>query len=282
MNKYLTNYHSHCSFCDGRAPMEEFIIQAIKMGFTSYGISSHAPLPFHRLWAMEKNEVSAYLSEYNFLKEKYSHQIDLFVGMEIDYLDAESNPANTYYQSLPLDYRIGSVHLLHGLNGEIVDIDGDRKGFKENLKISLGGELKPVVKAYFDKMMQMIDAGGFDFIGHCDKIFYNALYVCPDMLEKEWYNRLMADFFDFIAERGSMIELNTKAFDETGFFFPNAKYLSMIRDRKIPVLVNSDAHYPDRIHSGLSSGYEALLLCGIREVVQRRWTSWQLVPLVCS
>jgi len=228
---------------------------------------------------MEKSEVSAYLSEFNFLKEKYSNQIDLFIGMEIDYLDAESNPANAYFQSLPLDYRIGSVHLLDGMDGEIVDIDGNREGFKENLKISLGGELKPVVETYFDKMMRMIDAGGFDFIGHCDKIFYNALFVCPDILEKEWYNRLMGEYYEFIAERGVMIELNTKAFDETGFFFPNAKYLPMIRDRKIPVLVNSDAHYPDRINSGLSLGYEALLNCGFREVVQRKGASWQLVPL---
>ncbi|MDD4636823.1 MAG: histidinol-phosphatase [Bacteroidales bacterium] len=276
---YLTNYHSHCSFCDGRAPMEDFIIQAIKMGFTSYGISSHAPLPFHRRWAMEKSEVSAYLSEFCFLKEKYSNQIDLYVGMEIDYLDEDSNPSNTYFQSLPLDYRIGSVHLLHGVEGEIVDIDGYREGFKDNLIKYLGGELKPVIQTYFDKMMRMIDGGGIDFVGHCDKIFYNALFVCPDLLEKEWYNRLMEEYYDFIAERGMMIELNTKAFDETGFFFPNTKYLPMIRDRKIPVLVNSDAHYPDRINSGLSSGYEALLHCGFREVVQRKGSSWQLKPL---
>ncbi len=41
-----TNYHSHCSFCDGKAPMEEFIREAIRQGFTAYGVSSHAPLPF--------------------------------------------------------------------------------------------------------------------------------------------------------------------------------------------------------------------------------------------
>mgnify|MGYP002240907403 CR=1 FL=1 len=42
----LTNYHSHCLYCDGRANMEDFIRFAISEGFTSYGISSHAPLPF--------------------------------------------------------------------------------------------------------------------------------------------------------------------------------------------------------------------------------------------
>ena len=42
----LTNYHSHCLYCDGRADMDSFIRFAISEGFTSYGVSSHAPLPF--------------------------------------------------------------------------------------------------------------------------------------------------------------------------------------------------------------------------------------------
>ena len=36
----LTNYHSHCLYCDGRANMDDFIRFAISEGFTSYGISS--------------------------------------------------------------------------------------------------------------------------------------------------------------------------------------------------------------------------------------------------
>jgi histidinol-phosphate phosphatase (EC 3.1.3.15) len=28
------------------APMKEFVVEAVRQGFTSYGISSHAPLPF--------------------------------------------------------------------------------------------------------------------------------------------------------------------------------------------------------------------------------------------
>ena len=35
----LTNYHSHCDFCDGHAPMELFVREAVKEGFSSYGIS---------------------------------------------------------------------------------------------------------------------------------------------------------------------------------------------------------------------------------------------------
>ena len=36
----LTNYHSHSNFCDGKAPLEDFVKSAIAAGFTAYGVSS--------------------------------------------------------------------------------------------------------------------------------------------------------------------------------------------------------------------------------------------------
>ena len=30
MTRNLTNYHSHCSLCDGRAPMEDFVREAVR------------------------------------------------------------------------------------------------------------------------------------------------------------------------------------------------------------------------------------------------------------
>jgi len=83
----LTNYHSHTSFCDGRAPMKDFVVEAIKQGFTSYGISSHAPLPFPTRWTMEKEEVIPYLEEFKGLREEYKNEIELYIGLEIDYLE---------------------------------------------------------------------------------------------------------------------------------------------------------------------------------------------------
>ena len=120
----LTNYHSHTSFCDGKAPMEAFIAEAVRQGFTSYGVSSHAPLPFRTRWTIDDREQTGlYLQEFARLKRLYGDRIELYVGLEIDYMDEDQQPANDYFQSLPLDYRIGSVHLLHSTQGEIVDID---------------------------------------------------------------------------------------------------------------------------------------------------------------
>ena len=64
-------YPANCLYCDGRANMDDFIRFAISEGFTSYGISSHAPLPFSTAWTMEWDRMEDYLSEFSRLKKKY-------------------------------------------------------------------------------------------------------------------------------------------------------------------------------------------------------------------
>ena len=50
--------------------------------------------------------------------------------MEIDYLNEIQNPANSYFQALPLDYRIGSVHFVYTDEEEIIDTDTDPENFR--------------------------------------------------------------------------------------------------------------------------------------------------------
>ena len=79
----LTNYHSHSLYCDGRAGMEDFVRFALSEGFTSYGFSSHAPLPFSTAWTMEWDCMDDYLAEFHRLKTKYAGQIELYIGLMI-------------------------------------------------------------------------------------------------------------------------------------------------------------------------------------------------------
>ena len=70
-----TNYHSHCDFCDGKAPMEEYIKAAIGAGFSAYGVSSHAPLPFVMNYTMRRVDVPAYLEEVKRLRDLYREHL---------------------------------------------------------------------------------------------------------------------------------------------------------------------------------------------------------------
>ena len=276
----LTNYHSHCSFCDGRAPFEEFVKEAITQGFYSYGVSSHAPLPFPTQWTMEWEQMEAYLDEFKNLRSKYADEIELYVGLEIDYLNEESNPSVARFTELPLDYRIGSVHLLYDAAGEVVDIDCSPAVFKERVDRHFNGDVLGVVRMYFDRLFRMVELGGFDILGHADKMHYNASCYHPGLLDEPWYEALMKDYFSLVASRGYLVEINTKAYDSLGTFYPNSRYWELMKEYQIKVLVNSDAHYPERINAGRMEALRLLQAKGFATVAELHQGSWREVPIV--
>lgn len=275
----LTNYHSHCSFCDGRAPLEEFIKEAIRQGFTSYGISSHAPLPFSTAWTMDWEQVPAYLDEAQRLKQKYADQIELYIGMEIDYLDEESNPSIARFRELPLDYRIGSVHLLTD-GREVVDIDVSAEVFRTIVDERFGGDLDSVIHLYYNRLLRMMALGGFDILGHADKMHYNASCYRPGLLDEPGYEALMRDYFTEIARREIVVEINTKAFYLLGTFFPNERYFRLLHELGIRVQVNSDAHFPEKINTGRPEALAALVQAGYREVMELHQGVWAEMPIL--
>lgn len=276
----LTNYHSHCSFCDGRAPFEEFVKEAISQGFYSYGVSSHAPLPFPTRWTMEWEQMEAYLDEFKNLRSKYADEIELYVGLEIDYLNEESNPSVARFTELPLDYRIGSVHLLYDAAGEVVDIDCSPAVFKERVDRHFNGDVLRVIRMYFDRLFRMVELGGFDILGHADKMHYNASCYHPGLLDEPWYEALMKDYFSLVASRGYLVEINTKAYDSLGTFYPNSRYWELMKEYQIKVLVNSDAHYPERINAGRMEALRLLQAKGFATVAELHQGSWREVPIV--
>ena len=270
----LTNYHSHCLYCDGVAPAEDFVKEAIAMVFSSYGISSHAPIPFESCWNMKQERLTDYIVEINSLKEKYKNEIELYIGLEIDYLDKTYNPASSIFQTTPLDYRIGSVHFLKTGDEQFIDIDTTPEQFKITVETIFNGDIIKLVRHYFDTMVQMIETGGFDFIGHADKISMNALSYRQGITSEKWYNELIQDYFYFIAEKGCMVEINTKAWKKKTLFFPNRQHFSLLKKFNIPVVVNADTHHPSLINDGRIDALHALLSEGfthVRQLVKGEW-----------
>ena len=275
----LTNYHSHCLYCDGRADMEAFVRFALSGGFSSYGFSSHAPLPFPTSWTMEWDRMDDYLSEFHRLKAKYAERIELYVGLEIDYLDETSHPGIARFRDLPLDYRIGSVHMLPTADGEVVDIDVPVDTFCRLVDIRFGGDLDRVVHLYYERLLRMVELGGFDIVGHADKMHYNASCYRRGLLDEEWYDDLVRSYFQEIARHGYQVEVNTKSYLDKHVLFPNVRYFSYLNRLCIRVQVNSDAHYPERINDGRREALQALHRAGYRSVMELHDGTWQPVPL---
>ena len=274
-----TNYHSHCTFCDGKAPMEEFIKEAIRQGFSSYGISSHAPLPYNTEWTMDRDQVNAYLSEADRVKKLYGDRIEIYTGMEIDYLDETSNPASPFFQQLPLDYRIGSVHVMRDDYGTYVDIDTRPEVLVGRLREHFGNDLERLLRNYFAKLMRMVETGGFDIVGHADKLYMNAEYCQPGITATSWYKETIRKYFERIAEKGLMVEINTKKFESTGCFSPSIEHFTLLKELNIPVVVDSDAHRPENINSGREEALQTLKKAGFTHVMELHGGSWQQIPI---
>lgn len=276
----LTNFHSHTNYCDGKEPMEAFVLEAIKQGFTAYGFSSHAPLPFDTKWTMKRNSMQAYLEEATQLKRKYADRIALYVGLEIDYLGELHHAKLPYFQNLPLDYRIGSIHFLYDQCSEsFVDIDCSASSFGHSIESKFGGDIAYVVHLYFSKMKEMIALGGIDFVGHCDKIYKNAMAYSPNLRQEKWYQELLLDYFKCIAAARLPIEVNTKAYAKDKLFFPHRDHFQLLKEMNIPVLVNSDAHSPEKLNWGRREALKELRKNGITKILEMHQNQWKEVSI---
>lgn len=253
------NFHSHTQFCDGRADMEPMARAAVACGMEHYGFSPHSPLCIPSPCNMSASNVDQYLAEVRRISSIDSlASCKFYASMEIDYINNEWGPANSYFRSLPLDYRIGSVHFIPSQEGEYIDIDGRFERFRANMEQKFHGDIDYVVETFFRQSMDMVRAGGFDILGHFDKIGQNASCYAPGIEDGSHYRSLVQQLIEMIIAHGLTIELNTKAYSEHGRFFPGERYLPQLIDAGVDILVNSDAHYPDRINASRHEAFAIL------------------------
>ncbi|MBR6284642.1 MAG: histidinol-phosphatase [Muribaculaceae bacterium] len=245
------NFHTHTQFCDGHAPMEAFVREAINLGFAHLGFTPHGPVHVESPCNMSRGSVAAFLDEVQRLRATYEQRITLYAGMEVDYIDGQEQ-SDPELRSLSLDYRIGSVHFIPSFSNpeQYVDIDGRFERFKEKMAVHFHGDIEAVVRSFFAQSMQMVDTGGFDVVGHFDKIGFNASMYAPGIDKQPWYSALVLELFEAIMDHHYVIEINTKAWEQHGRFFPHSRYFALLKKYQAPVIINSDAHYPALLNSG--------------------------------
>ena len=273
-----SNFHSHCTYCDGHSHPEDFLKSAIARDFRAYGFSSHSPIPFETSWNMPKDLMMSYITEINRLKKKYNGQVEIYLGLEIDFLDRTYNASKDYFRNLPLDYRIGSVHFVKGLEplsaNNLLCIDGRYRDFEDGVKQLFDGSARRITEVFFGASKEMVEKGGFDIVGHIDKIYMNGSKYPGFDREADWFQKPFLELLDLIAEKGLIVEINCKNWLGRNQMFPHISSLPEIKKRKIPVMVNSDCHFPELVNDGRVETLALLKDAGFRvtrELVDGRW-----------
>lgn len=259
----MENYHSHTEFCDGRASMSEIAKGAYEAGFSTWGTSPHSPICCPSGANMKSEDMALYIAESARLKKEYEGKMRVLTGMEIDYVSVSFGPHTDYFRSLPLDYRIGSVHFVRTREGKPVDVDGPAERFLKYLDNEYDGDLRYVAETYFAMELEMLEAGGFEIIGHLDKIGDNGSCAMSDLEDQPWYAELVEKVIAKSVEKGVIIEINTKKFDTGNRFFPAERWWYLLKKYNAKLILSTDAHYPDKVAAGYKSALNRLHKAGM-------------------
>lgn len=244
------NLHNHTQYCDGRDTMEKMAEAAVEAGIEYFAFTPHSPVPIKSPCNMDVERVGEYYAEAERLRNIYADRMKVLTSFEVDYLGPDYGPHVDWVQRQPLDFRLGSVHFVPNQDGVLLDCDGRFERFNQYLKDGYSGDIRYVVEKYFEQVLMMIDRGGFELLGHFDKIAGNASQASPGIEDEGWYESLIDDVVSQAAGKGLVVEINTKALADRGRFYPAERWWGKLIDAGVAVAIDSDAHYAGKIMAG--------------------------------
>lgn len=274
-----SNYHQHTHYDDGTKSIEEHVIAAIDQGVVSLGFSGHCPVPFDNNWSMKRADLQRYFDEIDLSRQRHHNCIQIYKSLETDYIPGLININTPWLQALPLDYSIGSVHFVGAYeHGRHWEIDGPHQLFLDGLDKIYSGDVKYVVRRYFDLTRQMVREACPDVIGHLDKIKMQNRGLWNE--NDRWYKNELLETLEEIKASKAIIEVNTRGIYKklTSEPYPGKWLLQQIKQMSIPIQLNSDAHHPGEITNNFSGTAKFLKTIGFKELSIIVDHQWQKVP----
>jgi histidinol-phosphatase (PHP family) len=254
--------------------------EAIRQGFAAYGFSSHAPVPFETLWSMKKANLDRYYQEIKALKQQYQVNIQIYCGLEVDFIPGVVGPQSTFIKDDRLDYTIGSVHFVDAFpDGRHWEIDGTNVVFAQGLTQIFQGNIQAAVSRYFELTRQMVIQECPDVIGHLDKIKMQNKVTGLFSEEATWYQDEIKKTLQVIKESPALVEVNTRGLykNKASAVYPGPWVLAQMHRLNIPVTISSDAHHPSEVSGYFTAVAQLLLDIGYREIHVLYNGTWEKV-----
>ena len=246
----LTNFHTHSTWCDGKDSPETIVRAAIRKGFGALGFSSHAMLPQTDVdWVLTPEKAPRYAAEIRALKAKYQGTIEIFCGVEADYIPGGATPSKATYAAIRPDYIIGSIHWVQAADGALVAVDHTPEILADGIRDHFGGSAEAFVRAYFAAEREMVRKFDFEIVGHADLVRkFNAKHPCFDETAP-WYREELKKTAEAIARSGKIVEINTGAIAR-GWLddaYPSMEFQALLREQGVRFILSSDAHTADTL-----------------------------------
>ena len=258
---FLSNIHTHSTFCDGKASLAEMAEAAYALGFLSLGFSGHAPLPYENDWAMKEKDLPNYLKTVRDLKQQYAGRMEIYLGIELD--------ADSRIDLSPYDYVLGSLHTLHK-DGRSYPVDAGKDLLTECRDTLFGGDFHALMRYYYERLYDFVKDGSFDVLGHFDlPLKYNKNGFFIDENDKKYQKNALEALDGILDLRPDLIfEINTGGILRAGrpYPYPCPVLLSRLKERGVRMTLTADAHYPAGMAAAYDETADLLLSLGITEL----------------
>lgn len=267
-HKYASDCHNHSSCSpDGQHAPQAMIDRAAGLGLYAYTMTDHC-------------ECNAYEEQYRERAaaawdemEKLAVPEGLIFLRGIELGQATQNPggAREVLATYPYDFVIGSLHNLKGRK-DFYYIDCQSKSQEE---------VAGLLEDYWDEVLEMIDMGGFDTLGH---LTYPIRYIQGEQgvqVDMERHYGRIDEIFRRLIENDIALEVNTSGLYGTlGETMPGPGLLRRYRELGGRLLTfGSDAHCTENLGKGIDAAMEQARDAGFTEFTIYRQRRPVMLPL---
>jgi histidinol-phosphatase (PHP family) len=242
--------HMHTPLCKHAwGEPEEYCAQAVKAGLKGIIFTCHCPMPdgFWPSVRMAESEFDLYISLVQRARDAYSGKLDVCLGIESEYFPGYEKYIEGLHQRADFDYCLGGLHWQA----------------KEYLNKYEQGTIEGFRRTYFEHLAASAETGLYDCIAHPDLVKnYHPDSWCFAIIKNT-----VATVLDRIAKTGVAMELNTSGLNKSySEMNPGNEMLRMMAERKIPVVIGSDAHKAHRVGEHFVTALNNLAEAGYEEV----------------
>lgn len=234
------DYHVHTSYCGhAEGSITQYVESAILRGVKEIGFADHLGRYYlnrnqrrkHWSWGMRDEDIEKYFEEVSLVRETYKDQIDIRIGLEIDYIEGAEKKAEEILKSLPFDFALASIHCL------------PRFGWRHIGQIT---EIAPslIYPEYFRAARAALDSGLFQALAHLDFIW--RYIPIPDGKMNVFSE--IEQTVNSAVKSPTALEINTNGYTWSKIHNPQEDPFDFFLDRIAAegkeVTVGSDAHSP--------------------------------------